>query len=156
MRDHTDQLDCDHQDGLEGKGSVAEVKKVLQTGAQQLQHHSIVFPTRPKVVHLRNTLWTHENIQLENRSTELWNLSSNWQFHTDYIRLHKDKEQSSFVIWCSAFLDVLGAIIRSYEVDMNLFLNILINTKFLCTIGIGLGNLLGTYEHCEYFVFLAN
>lgn len=56
MSDYTDQLNCDHEDGLEGKGSVAEVKQVLQTGAQQLQHHGIVLPTRPKVVHLRNTL----------------------------------------------------------------------------------------------------
>lgn len=57
---HSYQLYGYHEDGLEGEGAVTEIKQVFQAGPQQLQHHGIVLPTWPKVVHLRNTLCNTE------------------------------------------------------------------------------------------------
>lgn len=49
------QLDGDHQDGFEGEGAVAQIEQILQAGAQQLQHHGVVFPAGAEVVNLRNS-----------------------------------------------------------------------------------------------------
>lgn len=50
------QLNGNHENRLERESSVTQVEQILQAGPQQLQHHSVVLPARPKVVHLGDAL----------------------------------------------------------------------------------------------------
>ncbi len=79
----THQLNGHHQDGLEGEGSVTQVKEILKTGAEQLQNHGIVFPTGPKIENLRQTLYFKRKTQEQHRninynSVNFGKLTSSW------------------------------------------------------------------------------
>ena len=55
----TDQLNGDHENGLQAELASTSFKQVLQTRAQKLHNQRIVFVTRAEIVQLRNTLCIH-------------------------------------------------------------------------------------------------
>jgi hypothetical protein len=58
-REATYELHCDQQHSFQGKRAVAQDEQILETGAEQLQHHRVVPPAaNTKVVHSRHTLYT--------------------------------------------------------------------------------------------------
>jgi len=53
----TDQLNGNHEDCLERELATANIKQILQTLTQQLQHQGVVPTARSEIKHLRHTVW---------------------------------------------------------------------------------------------------